>query len=182
MVALILVFVAVYFMPIYLRQKIYTMPQFLEQRYDATLSLIMSIFWLFLYIAVNLTVILYLGALAINNLVDSTGSGTFHLILVGLAVFALFITLGGMKVVGYTDAIQAAVLLVGGLATSYLALVLVAQKFGLDNSAVAGFQALMGAADDHFHMIFAKPTPDSPQSYVSKYLALPGLVMYTGGQ
>ncbi|OGX82143.1 sodium transporter [Hymenobacter lapidarius] len=180
--AIVLIFVAVYFMPIYLRQKIYTMPQFLEQRYNATLSLIMSIFWLFLYIAVNLTVILYLGALAINNLVGSTGSGTFHLILVGLAVFALFITLGGMKVVGYTDVIQVAVLLVGGLATSYLALVLVSQKFGLGSSAIAGFQALMGAADDHFHMIFNKPTPDSTQTYVSKYLALPGLVMYTGGQ
>jgi SSS family solute:Na+ symporter len=180
--ALVLLFVAVFFMPIYLRQKIYTMPQFLEQRYNATLSLIMSIFWLFLYVAVNLTVILYLGALAINNLVGSAGGGSFHLILVGLAVFALIITLGGMKVVGYTDVIQVAVLLLGGLATSYLALTLVSEKFGLGHNAIAGFQTLLHAADDHFHMIFAKPTPNSSQEYVSKYLALPGLVMYAGGQ
>lgn len=180
--ALILVFVAVVFMPIYLRQKIYTMPQFLEQRYNATLSLIMSIFWLFLYVLVNLTVILYLGALAINNLVGDVSGGSFHLILIGLAVFALLITLGGMKVVGYTDVIQVTVLLLGGLATSYLALVLVSQKFGLGDSAVAGFKTVMSAADDHFHMIFAKPTPDSNQAYVSKYLALPGLAMYAGGQ
>ncbi|MCA8832568.1 sodium:solute symporter family transporter [Hymenobacter pini] len=180
--ALVLVFVAVYFMPIYLRQKIYTMPQFLEQRYNATLSLIMSIFWLFLYVLVNLTVILYLGALAINNLVGSPDGSSFHLILIGLAVFALFITLGGMKVVGYTDVVQVTVLLLGGLATSYLALVLVSQKFGLGNSAVAGFQQLLHSADDHFHMIFAKPTPNSSQEYISKYLALPGLAMYAGGQ
>ena len=180
--AIILIFVAVYFMPIYLRQKIYTMPQFLEQRYNATLSLIMSIFWLFLYVAVNLTVILYLGALAINNLVGDVNGNSFHYILVGLAVFALFITLGGMKVVGYTDVIQVGVLLLGGLATSYLALTLVSEKFGLGSSAIAGFQTLTHAASDHFHMIFEKPTPDSPQAYVSKYLALPGLVMYTGGQ
>jgi len=180
--ALILIFVAVFFMPIYLRQKIYTMPQFLEQRYNSTLSLIMSIFWLFLYVLVNLTVILYLGALAINNLVGSTGGGTFHLILLGLAVFAVIITLGGMKVVGYTDVVQVTVLLLGGLATSYLALVLVSQKFGLGNNVLAGFQTLMSAADDHFHMIFNKPEPDSSQAYVNKYLALPGLAMYAGGQ
>ena len=66
-----------------------------------------------------------------------------------------------MKVVGYTDVIQVAVLLLGGLATSYLALTLVSEKFGLGHSAIAGFQTLLHAADDHFHMIFAKPTPSS---------------------
>jgi solute:Na+ symporter, SSS family len=180
--AIVLILVAVFFMPIYLKQKIYTMPQFLEQRYNSTLSLIMSIFWLFLYVIVNLTVILYLGALAINNLVGSMGGGSFHWILVGLAVSAVLITLGGMKVVGYTDVVQVLVLLLGGLATSYLALVLVSEKFGLGRDVIAGFGAMMTDAGDHFHMIFPKPTPDSPPDYVSKYLALPGLAMYAGGQ
>ncbi|AHJ98294.1 sodium:solute symporter family transporter [Hymenobacter swuensis] len=178
--AIVLILVAVFFMPIYLRQKIYTMPQFLEQRYNSTLSLVMSIFWLFLYVLVNLTAILYLGALAISNLIG--GGESFHLILVALAVFALIITLGGMKVVGYTDVIQVTVLLIGGLATSYLALTLVSQKFGLGNDVVAGFNAMMTDANDHFHMMFEKPVPDSNQAYINKYLALPGLAMYAAGQ
>ncbi|QIX62862.1 sodium/solute symporter [Hymenobacter sp. BT18] len=177
--AIVLIFVAVFFMPIYLRQKIYTMPQFLEQRYNSTLSLIMSIFWLFLYVLVNLTAILYLGALAINNL---TGGEHFHLVLIGLAVFALVLTLGGMKVVGYTDVVQVTVLIVGGLATSYIALTLVSEKFGLGHNIFAGFQAMMRDADDHFHMVFEKPGPGASQAYIGKYLALPGLAMYAAGQ
>ncbi|AYA36032.1 sodium transporter [Hymenobacter oligotrophus] len=177
--ALILIFVAVFFMPIYLREKIYTMPQFLEQRYNATLSLIMSVFWLFLYVLVNLTAILYLGALAINNIV---GGESFHLILLALAVFALLLTLGGMKVVGYTDVVQVTVLIVGGLATTYIALTLVSQKFGLGNDVLAGFSAMMNDADDHFHMIFEKPGPNAPAAETARYLALPGLAMYAGGQ
>ncbi|KUG08564.1 sodium:solute symporter family transporter [Solirubrum puertoriconensis] len=177
--ALILIFVAVFFMPIYLREKIYTMPQFLEQRYNATLSLIMSVFWLFLYVLVNLTAILYLGALAINNIV---GGESFHLILLALAVFALLLTLGGMKVVGYTDVVQVTVLIIGGLATTYIALTLVSQKFGLGNDVLAGFKAMMNDADDHFHMIFEKPGPNASQAETARYLALPGLAMYAGGQ
>ncbi|RYU75608.1 sodium:solute symporter family transporter [Hymenobacter persicinus] len=177
--AIVLIFVAVFFMPIYLKQKIYTMPQFLEQRYNSTLSLIMSIFWLFLYVAVNLTAILYLGALALNNIV---GGDSFHVILVALAVFAVVITLGGMKVVGYTDVIQVTVLLIGGLATSYLALTLVSEKFGLGHDVIAGFQAMMRDGNDHFHMIFPKPTAGTPQVEINKYLALPGLAMYAAGQ
>ena len=177
--AIVLIIVAVFFMPVYLKQKIYTMPQFLEQRYNATLSLVMSIFWLFLYVLVNLTAILYLGALAINNL---TGGGHFHLILVALAVFALFITLGGMKVVGYTDVIQVTVLVVGGLLTTYIALTLVSEQFGLGGNILAGFRAMMGDANDHFHLIIHKPAPGAPQAQVDKYLLLPGLAMYLAGQ
>src|SRR5687767_485138 len=101
--AVALIIIAVWFIPIYLKNKIYTMPQFLKTRYNETVSLIMAIFWLFLYIFVNLTSILFLGAVAINGLV---GGDSLHLIMVCLAVFALVITLGGMKVIGYTDVIQ----------------------------------------------------------------------------
>ncbi|MBX0289290.1 sodium/solute symporter [Hymenobacter sp. HSC-4F20] len=178
--AIVLIIVAVFFMPIYLKQKIYTMPQFLEQRYNAALSLIMSIFWLFLYVLVNLTSILYLGALAISNLVG--GGESFHLIMVALAVFAVVITLGGMKVVGYTDVIQVVVLIIGGLATTYLALTLVSEKFGLGHNALAGFNMMMKDAGDHFHMMFDKPTANTPQVEINKYLMVPGLAMYAAGQ
>ncbi|MDP9230070.1 MAG: sodium transporter, partial [Bacteroidota bacterium] len=179
--ALSLVIIAIWFMPIYLKNKIYTMPQFLKIRYNETVALIMAIFWLFLYIIVNLTSILYLGTVAINTLVGYQ-SEYFHYIMIGLAAFALIITLGGMKVIGYTDVIQVAVLLIGGLATTYLALTIVSKNFGLGNDALAGFNLLMKNAPDHFHMILDKPAQDAPQETINKYLILPGIAMYFAGQ
>ncbi len=176
--AIALIIVAVWFMPIYLKNHIYTMPQFLKTRYNETVSLIMAIFWLFLYVFVNLTSILFLGALAISSLV---GAESFHPIVVGLSLFAIIITLGGMKVIGFTDVIQVAVLIVGGLVTTYIALTLVSQKFGLGNDVLAGFSAMMDDANDHFHMIFEKPGPNTSQVDINKYLTLPGLAMYFAG-
>ena len=177
--ALALIIIAVWFMPIYLKNKIYTMPQFLTTRYNGTVALIMAVFWLFLYVFVNLTSILYLGALAINGLL---GGEYLHVVMIALALFAVIITLGGMKVIGYTDVIQVAVLIIGGLATTYMALTLVSEKFGLGKDALAGFKMLMKDAPDHFHMIFKKPAPGVPQLDVSKYLILPGVTMYFAGQ
>jgi SSS family solute:Na+ symporter len=177
--AVALIIIAVWFIPIYLKNKIYTMPQFLKTRYNETVSLIMAIFWLFLYIFVNLTSILYLGAVAISGLV---GPEYLHTIMIGLAVFSLIITLGGMKVIGYTDVIQVAVLIIGGLATIYFALTIVSESFGLGRDAIAGFNTLLKEAPDHFHMILSKPAPDAPQEYVDKYLLLPGIAMYFAGQ
>ncbi|MBO0930459.1 sodium:solute symporter family transporter [Fibrella aquatilis] len=177
--AIALIIVAVWFIPIYLKNKIYTMPQFLSTRYNETVSLIMAVFWLFLYVFVNLTSILFLGALAISSLV---GPDSFHPIVIGLSLFAIVITLGGMKVIGFTDVIQVLVLIIGGLVTTYLALVKVSEVMGLGSSAVTGFQAMIANADDHFHMIFEKPTANTPQVEVNKYLTLPGIAMYLAGQ
>src|ERR1700743_2038938 len=101
--AIALIIIAIWFIPVYLKNKIYTMPQFLKTRYNETVALIMAIFWLLLYVFVNLTSILYLGAVAINGLV---GGEYLHPIMIGLAIFSLVIALGGMKVIGYTDVIQ----------------------------------------------------------------------------
>jgi SSS family solute:Na+ symporter len=177
--AIALIIIAVWFIPIYLKNKIYTMPQFLKTRYNETVALIMAVFWLFLYIFVNLTSILYLGAVAINGLV---GGESLHILMIGLAIFALVITLGGMKVIGYTDVIQVGVLIIGGLATIYLALTIVSEKFGMGSSAITGFKILMQDAPDHFRMILAKPEPDASQEYINKYLVLPGIAMYFAGQ
>lgn len=177
--AIALIIIAVWFIPIYLKNKIYTMPQFLKTRYNETVALIMAVFWLFLYVFVNLTSILYLGAVAINGLV---GGESLHLIMVCLAVFALLITLGGMKVIGYTDVIQVGVLIIGGLATTYMALTLVSEKFGLGKDALAGFNMLIQDAPEHFKMILDKPGPDSSQEYINKYMVLPGIAMYFAGQ
>jgi SSS family solute:Na+ symporter len=177
--ALALIIIAVWFMPVYLKNKIYTMPQFLKTRYNETVSLIMAIFWLFLYVFVNLTSILYLGAIAISGLI---GPEYLHTVMIALAVFSLIITLGGMKVIGYTDVIQVAVLIIGGFATIYFALTIVSEKFGLGRDAMAGFKTLMDQAPDHFHMILDKPTAASSQEDVNKYLILPGIAMYFAGQ
>src|SRR6187431_3343447 len=173
-----LIIVAVFFMPVYLKNRIFTMPQFLKTRYNETVAMIMAIFWLFLYIFVNLTSILYLGTLAINNL---TGGEGFHLIMILLAVFALVITLGGMKVIGYTDVIQVLVLLIGGLITSYIALTVVSEKFGYGKDFLAGFNHLLKTAPDHFKMIFDKPTSTSSQQEINHYSSLPGMAMLAAG-
>jgi SSS family solute:Na+ symporter len=177
--AIALIIIAIWFIPIYLKNKIYTMPQFLKRRYNETVALVMAIFWLLLYIFVNLTSILYLGAVAINGLV---GGQYLHTIMIALAIFSLLITLGGMKVIGFTDVIQVGVLIIGGLATSYLALTVVAENFGLGHNALAGFTAMLNDAPEHFRMIFDKPSTTSSQLDVDKYLVLPGLAMYAAGQ
>src|SRR5919112_344877 len=143
--AVALIIVAVWFIPVYLKNHIYTMPQFLKTRYNESVALIMAVFWLFLYVFVNLTSILYLGAVAINGL---AGGGYMHTIMIGLSVFALLISLGGMKVVAYTDVIQVAVLIIGGVVTSYIALTVVGETFGVGRNAIAGFKALLKDAPE----------------------------------
>jgi SSS family solute:Na+ symporter len=168
MAAFTLILVAVFFIPVYLKNKIFTMPQYLKQRYNGQVAMIMAVFWLLLYVLVNLTSILYLGALAVSSI--SGLNITFCMIF--LAFFAVMITLGGMKVIGYTDVVQVFFLVLGGLVTTYLALNLVATEFG-SQGAWSGFKLLTSQADDHFHMIFKKDNPN--------YMDLPGLSVLIGG-
>jgi SSS family solute:Na+ symporter len=168
MAAATLIIVAIFFMPVYLKNKIFTMPQYLTKRYNSNVAMIMAVFWLLLYVLVNLTSILYLGALAISSI-----SGlNFTFCMVFLAFFAVMITLGGMKVIGYTDVIQVFFLILGGLITTYLALNLVATEFGSEG-VLNGFSLMQQKAGDHFHMIFEKSNPN--------YINLPGLSVLIGG-
>jgi SSS family solute:Na+ symporter len=168
MAAATLIIVAIFFIPVYLKNKIYTMPQFLNQRYNGTVAMIMAIFWLLLYIVVNLMSILYLGALAITGI---TGFNIYLCIFM-LAIFAIVITLGGMKVIGYTDVIQVFFLILGGLVATYIALNLVSKEAGQDGI-LNGFTLLTQEANDHFHMIFKRDNPN--------YMDLPGLTVLIGG-
>jgi SSS family solute:Na+ symporter len=183
--ALGLIIIAVWFIPIYLKNKIYTMPQFLKTRYNESVALVMAIFWLLLYVFVNFTSILYLGAVAINGLL---GGDYLHLVMIGLMLMALIITLGGMKVIGYTDVIQVAVLIIGGFATVYMALQIVDQRINhvVDGSALAGFNTLLSQAPEHFHLILPKPNNTdmsaAGQLARDKYIILPGIAMYFAGQ
>lgn len=165
MAAVTLIIVAIFFMPVYLKNKIFTMPQFLHQRYNGTVAMIMAIFWLMLYIVVNLMSILYLGAVAIGG-ISGIDIGTCIIL---LSIFAVFITLGGMKVIGYTDVIQVLVLVIGGFVAVYIALDIIAEGQGI----FTGFSNLHKGASEHFDMIFS---PDN-----ENYMDLPGLSVVVGG-
>ncbi|MBE7174347.1 MAG: sodium/sugar symporter [Williamsia sp.] len=164
-----LIIVAIFFIPVYLKNRIYTMPQFLSQRYNTTVSMIMAVIWLLVYVFVNLTSIIYLGALAVSAI-----SGiSFEWCIVGLSVFSIIVTLGGMKVIGYTDVIQVLVLVIGGLVTTYLACQLLSEKFGYGGDILKGLSVLRRQAPEHFHMIFGKESPH--------YMELPGVSVLVGG-
>lgn len=165
MAAVTLIVVAIFFMPVYLKNKIFTMPQFLHERYNGTVAMIMAIFWLMLYIVVNLMSILYLGAVAISG-ISGIDIGTCIIL---LSLFAIFITLGGMKVIGYTDVIQVLVLVLGGLVATYIALDIISDGQGF----FTGLTNLRKGASEHFDMIF---TPDN-----ENYMDLPGLSVLLGG-
>ncbi|MDH3435107.1 MAG: sodium transporter, partial [Gammaproteobacteria bacterium] len=159
MAALTLVIVAKWLLPVFLKHKIYTMPQFLEQRYDHRVRTVMALFWLGIYVFVNLTSILWLGALAVNTVtgVDLTVG------LVALGAFATAYSLyGGLKAVALTDIIQVTLLVFGGILIAVISLNEVSGGQGV----VAGFQLLLEKTPERFDLIFAK---DSPH-----YALLPG--------
>jgi SSS family solute:Na+ symporter len=166
MAALTLLIVGKYFLPIFLKNKIYTMPQYLEQRFDTRVRTVMAIFWLAVYVLVNLTAVLWLGGLAINTItgVDlRTG-------MICLGLFSLMYSLyGGLKAVAYTDIIQVVLLVFGGLVLTYISLDLVAEGNGI----LAGFNILTESMPEKFDMIFST---DSPH-----YANLPGLSVLIGG-
>ena len=164
--ALVLIIVAAFFLPIFLKRGIYTMPQFLETRFGASVKTIMAVFWIFLFTAVNLTTILYGGALAINAV---TGVAVFNGMAM-LAAFALLYSLyGGLKAVALTDIIQVVILIVGGFAITFIVLGMV----GGEGGAFAGLSTLMGELPGHFEMILSRDHPS--------YGSLPGIWTLRGG-
>ena len=166
MAAITLLIVGKYFLPIFLRNGIYTMPQFLEERYGNKIRTLMAVFWLGLYIFVNLTSIMWLGSLAVAQV---TGMDQM-LALVLLGVFALAYQLyGGLKAVALTDIVQVSLLILGGLLVSALTL----GKIGDGAGIVAGFNKLWQAHPEHFQMILTKDNPF--------YKDLPGLSVLIGG-
>ena len=169
MAAATLILVAVFFIPLYLKNKIYTMPQFLAKRYNDKVSTIMAVFWLLVYVLVNLTSIIYLGALAISAISNIS----FEWCIIGLSFFSVLVTLGGMKVIGYTDVVQVLVLIIGGLVTTYLALTLLSENYGYGSDIFKGLSLLRKEAPTHFHMIFDKSHP--------YYKDLPGMSVLVGG-
>lgn len=169
MSAATLIIVAMFILPVYLKNKIFTMPQFLAKRYNGTVSTIMAIIWLLIYVFVNLTSIIYLGALAISSIAPVS----FQFCVIGLSLFSIIVTLGGMKVIGYTDMFQVIVLILGGLVTTYLSLTLLSEQFGFGKDILKGLSVIADEAPGHLHMILDKSNPH--------YVELPGMSVLIGG-
>jgi solute:Na+ symporter, SSS family len=171
MAAITLIIVAKYFLPIFLEKGIYTMPEFLEIRYDKRVRTSLAVFWLFIYVFINLTSVLYLGALAMHEIM---GINIWWSVL-GLAVFSSLYTIyGGLKAVAWTDVVQVVILVFGGLLTSILALSAIGQ-----GNPFEGLTTLIGAVPDKFDMIL---TPGQIESEgVDQFSKLPGIAVLIGG-
>ncbi|MFD1314016.1 sodium/sugar symporter [Namhaeicola litoreus] len=166
MAAITLIIVGKYFLPIFIEKGIYTIPEFVEKRYSTNLKTILAIFWIALYVFVNLTTVLYLGALAIETIL---GVPMIYGIM-GLALFAAAYSLyGGLSAVAWTDVIQVVFLVLGGLATTYLALNTVSGGEGV----FSGLKTVYDAVPERFAMILDKSNPE--------YKNLPGIGVLVGG-
>ena len=166
MAALTLIIVGKYFLPIFIEKGLYTIPEFVEKRYSTNLKTILAIFWIGLYVFVNLTSVLYLGSLALETIM---GVPMIYGI-IGLALFSVAYSLyGGLKAVAWTDVIQVVFLVLGGFFTAYLALDMVSGGEGF----IAGLQTIYEAAPDRFVMIFDEFHPE--------YNNLPGIGVLLGG-
>ncbi|MGK0414048.1 MAG: SSS family solute:Na+ symporter, partial [Polaribacter sp.] len=166
MAAITLIIVGKYFLPIFIEKGLYTIPEFVEKRYSTNLKTILAVFWIALYVFVNLTTVLYLGSLALETIM---GVPMMYGVL-GLALFAAAYSLyGGLSAVAWTDVIQVVFLVIGGLVTTYLALNTVSDGQGM----FAGLAKIYEAVPERFAMILDESNPE--------YKNLPGIAVLVGG-
>ena len=164
--ALTLIIVGKYFLPIFIEKGLYTIPEFVEKRFSTNLKTILAVFWIALYVFVNLASVLYLGSLALETIM---GIPMIYGV-IGLALFAAAYSLyGGLAAVAWTDVIQVIFLVLGGLVTTYLALDTVSGGEGV----MAGLKTVYEAAPDRFTMILDRSNPE--------YKNLPGIGVLVGG-
>ncbi len=170
MAALTLLIVGKFFLPIFIEKKIYTIPEFIEQRYNTTLKTILAVFWIFLFVFVNLTTVMFLGAKALDTILGNGDGSLLMISMIGLGVVAAAYSLyGGLSAVAWTDVIQVVLLVVGGLITTFIALDYVTPEGGILN----GFSHVYDVAGDKFHMILDRANPE--------FSNLPGIAVLIGG-
>jgi SSS family solute:Na+ symporter len=175
--AVALIVIGKYFLPIFLKQNIYTMPQFLEKRFDNRVRTVLAVFWILLYIFVYLTSVAYLGALFLQTVF---GIELFHGIIMLAAFAALYSIYGGLQAVAWTDVIQVVFLVGGGIMTTIFAL----NHFSGDADLLNGFLMLIKQVPEKFHMIIEKGTlmiPDGKGGMKDAWMDLPGLSVLIGG-
>jgi SSS family solute:Na+ symporter len=177
MAAATLIIVGKFFLPIFIKKKLYTIPEFLEKRFSTNLKSILAVFWIALFIFVNLTSVLFLGAKAMDTILGNADGSTLIYAIVGLALFAAAYSLwGGLSAVAWTDVVQVTLLVVGGLITTVIALDHVAP----DGGVIAGFKHLYNTVPEKFSMILDRGeifTPNGDDAWWD----LPGLAVLVGG-
>jgi len=170
MAALTLIIVGKYFLPIFIEKGLYTIPEFIEKRFSTHLKTILAVFWIALFIFVNLTSVLFLGGKALDTILGQGDGSMIFPAIVALALFAAAYSLyGGLAAVAWTDVIQVALLVIGGLITTVIALGHVTPDGGIIN----GLNHVYDTAGDKFHMILKKGNPE--------FMNLPGIAVLIGG-
>ncbi|MDC3305739.1 sodium/sugar symporter [Flavobacteriales bacterium] len=178
MAAITLLIVAKYFLPIFIEKGLYTIPEFIEKRYSTNLKTILAVFWIALFVFVNLTTVLYLGGKALDTVIG-TGDGSILITsIVGLALFAAAYSLwGGLAAVAWTDVVQVVVLIFGGFMMTYYALLFVS---GDANSWLVGLKDVYNTVPERFSMILSKGEIFTPNGK-DAWWDLPGLAVLVGG-
>ncbi len=170
MAALTLIIVAKYFLPIFIEKKLYTIPEFIEHRFNTNLKTILAVFWIALFIFVNLTSVLFLGAKAVDTIIG-TGDGSLIIYaIIGLGFIAAAYSLyGGLAAVAWTDVVQVIMLVLGGVITTIIALNHVTPAGGM----IHGLGHIYNVAGDKFHMILERSH--------AEFFNLPGIAVLIGG-
>ena len=170
MAALTLIIVGKFFLPIFIKQGIYTIPEFVEKRFSTNLKTILAVFWIALFVFVNLTSVLFLGGKAIDTIVGVGDGSMIVPAIIALAIFAAAYSLyGGLSAVAWTDVIQVALLVIGGIITTLIALHYVTPDGGILN----GISHIADAASDKFDMVLSRDNKE--------FNNLPGIYVLIGG-
>ena len=177
MAAITLIVVGKFFLPIFIEKKLYTIPEFIEVRYSKNLKTILAIFWICLFIFVNLTSVLYLGATALDTIIGSGDGAIFMECIIGLALFAAAYSLyGGLSAVAWTDVVQVVLLVIGGLITTYIAL----EHVSSDGNIFTGMAEVYEQVPEKFSMILDKGEIITPNGK-DAWWDLPGIAVLVGG-
>ena len=195
MAAATLIVVGKFLLPVMIEKKIFTIPQFLRDRYNPGTGLAFSIFWLFLYVFINLTSVAWLGALAIEQILGLRGcmlvigsteiSIRLVIILILYIIAGVYSIYGGLSSVAWTDVMQVTFLVGGGLITAYAALSVIADSLNLEGGALAAlgkvFQSLKDVpGDTHFNLAVQRNTAMYPGITDDPYFTLPGIALIVG--
>ena len=177
MAAVTLLVVGKFFLPIYIEKKIYTIPEFVKKRYSKNLKTILAIFWISLFVFVNLTTVMYLGGKAMDTIFGNGDGSLITISIIGLSLFALTYSVwGGLSAVAWTDVVQVIILVLGGILMTGIALTYVTPGGGI----MEGLTHVYNTVPERFSMILDKGeiiTPDGRDAYFD----LPGIAVLIGG-
>jgi len=177
MAAITLLVVAKYFLPIFIEKKLYTIPEFIEKRFSSNLKTILAMFWIALFVFVNLTTVLFLGGKALDTIIGSGDGSILINCIIGLALFAAAYSLwGGLAAVAWTDVVQVVLLIIGGLLMTYFALSNVTES----GNFIDGISHVYNTAPERFSMILSKGEIITPNGR-DAWWDLPGLAVLIGG-